>query len=183
MTTGVYPLQRQGRHPGVLRAVTTSLALLAASLAFASSHTAGAAPPGSQCGANLTAPQIGLAVRSLSPAIRGVDAPWDPNAYGGNFDPCATLSTALVTIQGATGSSPEHALLFHNGEYVGTATPAPYPFTSLNKDETTDDTVVLNYKDGRSVCTACPGPVYEVHYQWQGDRAAMLDPLPPSPGG
>jgi hypothetical protein len=182
MTTGVYPLGPVGTHPGVLRAVTTSLAVLAASIALVSSPTAGAAPPGSQCGVNLTAPQIGLAVRSLPPPIRGIDALWDPNAYGGNFDPCATLSTALVTIQGATGSSPDHALLFHNGEYVGTATPVPYPFTSLNKDETADDTVVLDYKDGRNACTACPGPIYTVHYQWQGDRVEMLDPPPQSPG-
>lgn len=182
MTTGVYPAGPEGRHPGVLPAVTTSLAVLAASMVFAASPTASAAPPGSECGVNLTAPQIGLAMRSLPPAIRGIDAPWDPNAYGGNFDPCATLSTALVTVQGATGSSPEHALLFHNGEYVGTATPAPYPFTSLNKDETADDSVVLDYKDGRNACTACAGPVYTVHYQWQGDRVDMLDPLPPSPG-
>jgi hypothetical protein len=166
----------------VLRAVTTSLAVLAASIALASSPTATAAPPGSQCGANLTAPQIALAVRSLPPAIRGVDAPWDPNPYGGNFDPCATLSVALVTVQGATGSSPAHALLFHLGEYVGTATPTPYPFTALNKDETADDTVVLDYKDGRNVCTACPGPSYEVHYQWRDGRVAILDPLPPNPG-
>jgi hypothetical protein len=179
---GVYSPARAGTFQSVLRAVTTSLAVLAASIALVSSPTASAAPPGSQCGANLTAPQIALAVRSLPPAIRGVDAPWDPNPFGGNFDPCATLSTALVTVQGATGSSPAHALLFHLGEYVGTATPVPYPFTSLNKDETADDTVVLNYKDGRSVCTACPGPIYEVHYQWRDNRVATLDPLPPAPG-
>jgi hypothetical protein len=171
-----------GTFHSVLRAVTSSLAVLAASIALASSPTASAAPPGSQCGANLTAPQISLAVRSLPPAIRGVDAPWDPNAYGGNFDPCATLSTALVTVQGATGSSPDQALLFHNGEYIGTATPTPYPFTALNKDETSDDTVVLDYKDGRNACTACAGPIYTVHYRWQSDRVGMLDPLPPSPG-
>ena len=178
----VCPLARGGTFLSVLRAVTTSLAILTASIALASSPAAGAAPPGSQCGANLTAPQIALAVRSLPPAIRGVDAPWDPNPYGGNYDPCATLSVALVTVQGATASSPEHALLFHLGEYVGTATQTPYPFTALNKDETGDDTVVLDYKDGRSVCTACPGPMYEVHFQWRDDRVVMLDPLPPSPG-
>ena len=87
-----------------------------------------------------------------------------------------------MTVQGATGSSPAHALLFHLGEYVGTATPTAYPFTALNKDETGDDTVVLDYKDGRSVCTACPGPMYDVHFQWRDDRVVMLDPLPPNPG-
>jgi hypothetical protein len=166
----------------VLRAVTTSLAVLALTIALASSPAARAAPPGSQCGANLAAPQIALAVRSLAPATRGVDAPWNPNPYGGNFDPCATLSVALVTVQGATGSSPAHALLFHLGEYIGTATPTAYPFTTLNRDETGDDTVVLDYRDGRSVCTACPGPIYSVHFQWRDGRVVMLDPLPPNPG-
>jgi hypothetical protein len=110
-----------------------------------------------------------------------MDVAWNPVPYGGNFDPCATLSTALVTVERATGSSPDHALFFHHGEYLGTATWVPYPFTSLNVPLTTDDTVVLEYKDGRYGCTACPGPVTIVRYQWQRDRVQMLDPPPPGP--
>ena len=34
-----------------------------------------------------------------------------------NYDPCADLSTVLVTIEGATGSSPIQALMFHRGEF------------------------------------------------------------------
>lgn len=118
--------------------------------------------------------------RSLPP-YPGTDWSWSaaPRSIEGNFNPCATLSTALVTVEGATGSSPITALMFHNGTYLGTATSKAYGFTSLNEARTTDDTVVLNYKDGRNVCTACEGPINTVHYQWQGDHVVMLDPAPP----
>ena len=116
---------------------------------------AGAAPP-TTCGVNLASQQVIDAVRSLPP-YPGTGWAWsaDPRTVEGNFNPCATLSTAIVTVQGATGSSPETALMFHNGTYLGTATSEAYGFTSLNAARTTDDTVVLNYKDGRYVCTAC----------------------------
>jgi hypothetical protein len=130
---------------------------------------------------DLSASVIAQAVASLRPAFPNMDVGWNRVPYGGNFNPCATLSTALVTVEGATGSSPNHALLFHYGEYLGTATWEPYPFTSLNIPLTTDDTIVLEYKDGRYVCTACPGPVTIVRYQWQRDHVQMLDPPPPSP--
>ena len=58
---------------------------------------------------------------------------------------------------------------------------SPYcgsPFMSLNAAQATDATVALNYKDGRNVCTACPGPITTVRYQWQGDHVAILDPAP-----
>ncbi|WP_424064781.1 LppP/LprE family lipoprotein [Mycobacterium sp.] len=50
--------------------------------------------------------------------------PWghEPQSILGNFDPCATLSVALITVEMGTRSSPEQALLFHDGNYVGTAT-------------------------------------------------------------
>ncbi|MDT5338814.1 MAG: hypothetical protein QOD90_4319 [Mycobacterium sp.] len=164
----------------MIRGLSALLAVFGSAFALASATPSAAAPPGSQCGVNLGAPQIAQAVRSVPP-VAGLDAPWDPNPYGGNFDPCAALSTALVTVQGATGSSPEQALLFHNGEYVGPATPQAYPFTSLDTAGTNDGVVVLDYKDGRNVCTACQGPVHVVRYQWQFDRVWMLDPAPPSP--
>jgi len=137
--------------------------------------------PSPRCGVDLGAAVIAGAVHSLRPAFTDMDVAWNPVPYGGNFDPCATLSTALVTVEGATGSSPNHALFFHYGDYLGTATWEPYPFTSLNMPLTTDDTVVLNYKDGRYVCTACSGPVTIVRYQWQRDHVQMLDPPPPTP--
>jgi hypothetical protein len=105
----------------------------------------------------------------------------DPRSFdrSSNHNPCATLSAVIITIESGTGSSPEQALLFHNGNYVGTGTAKTYGFMSLNAGLTTDDTVAIDYKDGRHVCTACPGPITTVRYQWQGDHVAMLDPAPP----
>jgi hypothetical protein len=132
------------------------------------------------CGVDLSAPQIQAAINSV-PTVRGWAWNHDPRSFGrsSNYDPCATLSAVIITIEAATGSSPDQALLFHNGDYVGTGTSTAYGFTSLNVGQTTDDTVALNYKDGRNVCTACPGPINTVRYQWQGDHVAMLDPAPP----
>ena len=138
-----------------------------------------AAPP-TTCGVNLASQQVIGAVRSLPP-YPGTGWAWntDPRTFEGNFNPCATLSTALVTVEGATGSSPTTALMFHNGTYLGTATAKAYGFTSLNNARTTDDTVVLNYKTP-GACNACPpAAITSVRYQWQGDHVAMLDPAPP----
>ena len=157
----------------VLGAVTWAVA---ASIAA----PAAAAPP-TTCGVNLASQQVINAVRSL-PADATTGRTWatDPRSFEGNFNPCATLSTALVAVEGATGSSPVTALMFHNGSYLGTATSKAYGFTSLNGPATTDDMVVLNYKTP-GVCNACaPAAVTSVRYQWQGDHVAMLDPAPPS---
>jgi hypothetical protein len=135
--------------------------------------SASAEPPAPQCGVNLEAPQIASAVKSLRPAFRTINVAWAPNPYDGNYDPCATLSTALVTIKHATGSSPNQALLFHYGVYLGTATWYPYAFTSLDKQKTTNDTIVLDYKDGRDVCTACAGPVNAVRCAIDGSATAF----------
>ena len=164
----------------MIRSLSAGVGVAAAVLALVAAPSSVAAPPGSQCGVNLSAPQIAQATRSLPP-YPGLSAAWDPNPYAGNFDPCAALSTALVTLDGATGSSPEHALFFHYGEYLGTATSQAYPFTSIDTDRSTDGMVVLSYKDGRNVCTACSGPIHVVRYQWLGDHVDMLDPAPPGP--
>ena len=51
---------------------------------------------------------------------------WDQTtATTDTYDPCADLSWAELYIVGSMGSSPRHLLLFHHGEYVGTATKDP----------------------------------------------------------
>jgi hypothetical protein len=105
--------------------------------------------------------------------------PWSSVPVDSNYDSCADLSTMVVTIEGGTGSSPEQALMFHRGQFLGTGTLKSYPFTAIDHAASTDDTVVLSYKDGRNVCTACDGPRVRVRYQWQSDHVQMLDPPPP----
>lgn len=156
--------------------------LLAGALAFPAAvliaGPSAAEPPG-MCGTNLAAPQVIAAVEQLAP-YPGTDWAWDsdPRTFDGNFDPCATLSTALVTVRGATGSSPVTALMFHRGRYLGTATAQAYGFTALNAGATSDDTVVLSYRTP-GACNACPpAAITDVRYRWQGDRVVMLDPPP-----
>jgi hypothetical protein len=105
--------------------------------------------------------------------------PWSGQSVDSNYDSCVDLSSIVVTIEGATGSSPEQALMFHRGRYLGTGTLYAYPFTSIDHAASTDDTVVLRYKDYEAAaCTACPAPVTSVRFQWQGDRVVMVDPPP-----
>jgi LppP/LprE lipoprotein len=141
------------------------------------------ADPTTACGPDqATAVQTALAqmpppqIAATIPDARWSSQVWSP---GSNYDSCADLSTVLITIERATGSSPMQALMFHRGVFLGTGTVRDYAFMTLNRAASTNDTVVLNYKDGRSVCTACPGPITSVRYQWQGDHVVMLDPAPP----
>ena len=107
------------------------------------------------------------------------EVPWSGQSVDSNYDACADLSSIVVTVEGATGSSPEQALMFHRGRYLGTGTLYAYPFTSIDHAASTDDTVVLRYKDYEAAaCTACPAPVTSVRFQWQGDRVVMVDPPP-----
>ena len=137
------------------------------------------------CGVNLASEAVQIALNVQPEAFAGVPWAHNPSTYEGNFDPCATLSVAIATVEGATGSSPSVAMLFNRNFYAGPATPAPRGFTSLNRAMTTDDTVALNYKTPGS-CNACgDGTVTTVRYQWQErpesiGHVVRLDPLPPA---
>ncbi|BBY26032.1 LppP/LprE family lipoprotein [Mycolicibacterium sediminis] len=156
--------------------IKTACVVLGLACGLVSPAHASAAPA---CGVDLAAPEIARAVGTLPP-YPGTDWAWSAEYASGNFDRCATLSTALVSVAGATGSSPIAALMFHDGDYLGTATSRSFGFTSLNTARTTDDTVVLNYKTP-GACNACPpAAVTSVRYRWQGDHVEMLDPAPPS---
>ena len=61
---------------------------------------------------------------------KGTDWTWNTShARTDLYDPCADLSPIVLTINGATGSSPYHIMLFNKGEYVGTATAEPQGFS------------------------------------------------------
>lgn len=116
---------------------------------------------------------------SMLPAEPLTGSEWDSSPVGSNYDPCADLSTILVTVAGGTGSSPIQAMMFHRGAYLGTGTSQAYGLTSVNAAATTGDTVVLDYRSGQS-CTACDdGIVTSVRYHWDGAGVKMLDPPPP----
>ncbi|MCV7076320.1 LppP/LprE family lipoprotein [Mycobacterium szulgai] len=81
-----------------------------------------AAPP--TCGVNLSAPEVQAAITSL-PALPQ-NYPWSTNPKSfdpsSNYNPCLTLSAVIITVEGATGGSPDLALLFHKGSFVGVGT-------------------------------------------------------------
>jgi pimeloyl-ACP methyl ester carboxylesterase len=137
------------------------------------------------CGPKPTSPVVLDAIRQLPPYDPGNGDLWEWSeelAPGlSNFDPCATLSGASVHIEGATGGSPMTVLLFHKGQYVGTATSEAYAKSYVDTDESTDDTVVVSYTYDRPwdrSSAEASGLAY-VHYRWDGQRVQMLDELPP----
>lgn len=151
--------------------------VLAGAVWIAASGSAVLVPANASCGpGEVAALQAALDRLPLEPTF-GV--PWSDQPVDSNYDSCADLSSIVVTVEGATGSSPEQALMFHRGSYLGTATLYAYPFTSIDHSASTGDTVVLRYKDYKAAaCTACPAPITSVRYQWQGDRVVMVDPPP-----
>lgn len=80
------------------------------------------ASTGSRSCADVTADE------AVTTVLADLPRPWPEAAWSGtptdaqSFDPCADLSAIGVVIERPTGSSPKHLLLFHHGEYVGTAT-------------------------------------------------------------
>ncbi|PPJ21073.1 LppP/LprE family lipoprotein [Nocardia nova] len=129
------------------------------------------------CATDLSAPEIRRAVATLPPYDAGGGETWawndNPPALRGTYNRCSTLSVVVVTVQGATASSPEHALLFHQGDYVGTATPKAQAFTTIDTGAGTDDTVALTYKTPGS-CNACPdGTSTTVSFHWNGSGVDM----------
>ncbi|WP_341329491.1 LppP/LprE family lipoprotein [Mycobacterium shinjukuense] len=84
----------------------------------------------------------------------------------------------VLTVQDATRSSPDQALMFHRGTFVGTATPKAYPFTHVEGPASTNNIVVLTYRTRQS-CDACEdGILTTVGFRWEGDRVQMLDRPP-----
>lgn len=143
----------------------------------ANSPVTQAAPPAVACGPDQAAAlSAALAQYPADPATGWL---WHHIPLYSNYDPCADLSTIVVTVEGATGSSPVQALMFHRGTFLGTGTSESYAFTNLDSSASTKDTVVLTYRSGQS-CTACgDGIVTTVRYHWDGSKVQMLDPPPP----
>jgi hypothetical protein len=171
----------------MIRTVIVSIVSLATPIASAVAMGSGpvAATP---CTTDLKAAEVATAARTLPPPA-GMDSSWSPTPSGGNYNRCATLSTALITPRNVTPSSPEIALMFHHGEYVGTVPPTNLHYVAFNITQTTDDTVALDLRNDQcSVAVPahteyagedawlghCWGPVVTSRYKWQGDHVERL---------
>ena len=126
--------------------------------------------PGPACGFDPQASTIGDHVGDVPPAFDGAP-PW---VFQGdsNYDPCAALSYARLDVQGGTGSSPVQVMLFHEGEYFGTATECAFGFTAIN--EATNDAVTVEYRWPREGdANAAPSGVATVTYRWDSGAEAV----------
>lgn len=109
----------------------------------------------------------------------GLDRPWRP--FDSNFDPCADLSWITVTLEGATASSPYHILLFHNGEYLGTATAKAYGF-SPKVSRVDDSEIAVTYrwpKEGEGNAEA--SGTTQAGFRWDegAQKVVMSGDVPP----
>ena len=95
---------------------------------------------GEHCGTDdsLTAYEVGV---SYIEPYRG--SAWRPDVDA--YDPCAELSWITITLEGATGSSPYHIMLYHHGDFLGTATAEPYAF-SPRIQQVNDSEIAVTYR-------------------------------------
>lgn len=122
------------------------------------------------------------AVRANLDQLPDEQWPWDAQwADISGYDPCAALSWVVVPIEGGTASSPYHIMLFHQGEYLGTATAKAYGF-SPKVDRTDDASLAVTYTyqlPGDSVALAS-GRAYAT-FRWDEgqQRVIMTGDVPP----
>jgi len=103
------------------RFLVVSRAIPAVGTLFAGLMSLAQAPSvAAQCGPS-QGTALGVALSRLAPEPT-YGAAWSGQPVDSNYDSCADLSAIIVTIERATGSSPEQALMFHRGQYLGTGT-------------------------------------------------------------
>lgn len=86
--------------------------------------------PDKQCGDLSAEEALAQNVGKVQKPPFFADKEWSTEFAGtGLYDPCADLSPIDITFEGATGSTPHHIMLFHKGEYLGTATAEPQGFS------------------------------------------------------
>lgn len=115
----------------------------------------------------------------------GTISPW--NGYGwtladaSQFNPCAELSWQTIIIEGGTASSPFHIMLFHKGDYLGTATAEPYGF-SPTVEQVSGNEIAVTYHWAREGETTA-GRTGETHagFRWDDgqQKVIMSGDVPP----
>lgn len=96
------------------------------------------------------------------------------------YDPCATLSWIVFSVEGGTVSSPSQIALFHRGEYLGPATERAYGFWP-DVARIGDGEIEVAYtwpREDESNAEASGRSV--VRYTWQDGEVRRTGELPPS---
>ena len=98
-----------------------------------------------------------------------------------NFDPCAELSWQTITIEGATSSSPFHIMLFHKGEYLGTATAEPYGFFPTIEQVSGNEIAVTYHWPREGESNAGHTGTTEAGFRWDDaqQKVIMSGDVPP----
>lgn len=108
----------------------------------------------------------------------GTIPPWNDNNWTlvdfSQFDPCAELSWQTISIERGTSSSPYHIMLFHKGEYLGTATAEPYGFFPTVEQVSSNEIAVTYHwpREGESNA----GRTGETHagFRWDEDQQKVI---------
>ncbi|WP_159718672.1 LppP/LprE family lipoprotein [Actinomyces marmotae] len=110
---------------------------------------------------------------------------WSPGeADLSTYDRCAPLSWVTLPVHGATASSPYQIMLFHHGEYVGTASLESYGFKPA-VERIDDATIQATYtwpKDGESNAGASGRSVSTFTWDDASDSVTHSGEWPPSAG-
>ena len=124
---------------------------------------------GPACGVDPRAPAIVDHVTDVSPVFEGYVWTYEGDS---NYDPCTALSYARLDVEGGTGSSPVQVMLFHEGDYIGTATECAFGFTTIV--EATNDAVTVEYRWPREGdANAAPSGAATVTYRWDSGAEAV----------
>lgn len=110
---------------------------------------------------------------------------WEWHSNGADtslYDPCADLSAIAVSVQYATGSSPWMIMLFHHGQYLGTATQQPVGMGQL-MERRADGVIEVAYlypKPGESNAERSGRAVSTFTWDESAQKVVMAGDLPPT---
>lgn len=138
---------------------------------------------GTACTDSTQAAALESALPQLAPFPDFPDLPWvaaEPDRE--TWNSCAPLSYAVATLEGGTASTPNHILLFHGGEFVGTATTDAYGFFP-EVQQLSDTLITVTYRyplPGEP--NAAPSGEAVATYAWdEATQSVVMDgELPPS---
>ena len=121
---------------------------------------------------------IADAVATLAPFPSLPEAKWSTDPIEDNVSSDSELSAALVTLEGATISSPIHVLLFHRGKFLGTATDQAIPGVQLLDNASTSTEVAIAFKELGTPHAGQPTWTGTATFRWLDSRVYRSGELP-----
>lgn len=97
------------------------------------------------------------------------------------YDSCAALSWQTVMIEGGTSSSPFHIMLFHHGEFLGTATAKAYGFMPTVQRMNSSEIAVTYHWPREGEGNANRSGTTEAGFRWDDaqQKVVMSGNVPP----